>query len=268
MVQQNNNFFPWEDVQEDNVFPTGCFHVVIEDMEDGTAASSGKRMFRVRYGCKAPGEFVGMSHFENYVTGTEENPTGINAGTMGARGLKKMLKAAQVPPSNDIAALCLSAKGAELMLSLNHFVEKDGPYAGTPRNRIADYHRLGEREAKVASGGAPGQQRAATAPMSAPPIQNAPPIMQAAPVQAQQFAPIQSAPPVQQPVAPPVAQPAPQAWPQAQPVQQPVQAAPQMAPAAPPAGPVNEPMLRCTICQQEVPVSQFGNHIQGHTQGR
>ena len=113
MNQQNANFFPWDDITEDSVFPTGTYHMVIEELEDGVAQSSGNRMFRARFGCKAPQEFVGMSHFENYVVGIEANPHGINAGTMGSRQFKKMLARAQVPPSNDIAALLMSAKGAE-----------------------------------------------------------------------------------------------------------------------------------------------------------
>ena len=84
-MDQNANFFPWDEISEDNVFPTGIYRFSIDELEDGMSGT-GKRMFRARLTCKEPAEQAGMSHFENYVTGTEENPGGINAGTMGSRG--------------------------------------------------------------------------------------------------------------------------------------------------------------------------------------
>lgn len=228
-----------------------------------------------------------MSHFENFVTGTDENPIGINPGTMGARSLKKVLKAAQVPPSNDMTQLIASANGADLLVMLNYYVEQKGEYAGTPRNRMANCFRLGEREVGVIKQGAgpggnvPGagvgapppnlppapQAPAAPAPqMPAPPVQ-APPAPQqpAAPVQQQApppaapaSAPVAPAPPApaqpQTPPAPPVQQPAPPAAPPATP-----------APATPAADP-SEPTLLCTFCQQNIPQSQFTEHLNMHAQ--
>ena len=244
MNQPNNNFFPWDDIQEDNVFPAGCFQFEIATLEDGYSQASGNRMFKAQFNCKAPAEYAGMSHFENYVTGTEENPAGINAGTMGTRSLKKMLKAAQVPQGNDIEQLILSAKGAVLMISLNQYVEKDGPYAGDKKNRVTGYDAVGTKEVKIAPVVGAGKP-------NLPP--QAPPAAPVAPVVGVGAAPTQPAAP-------------------ATPVQNTVVAPPAPGPAAPPVAPVAPPaaseelLLDCTICGAKVPASQLGAHVASHAQ--
>lgn len=263
-MEQAANFFPWDEISEENVFPTGVYHFSVDELEDGMS-NTGKRMFRARYTAKAPAEQAGMSHFEYYVTGTEENPNGINPGTMGARGLKKMLAKAQVPPSNDPAALCVSARGAELLITLNFYVEKDGQYAGTPRNRIADYHRLGERNVGVTQP-LPGQGVGTSAPTMPPGPSTAPP-----PGPPAATPPPVSATPPGPPAAPtPGLPPAPAAAPTAAPpaTAAPVPPAPAQPPVAgaPAAGVAPEPTMKCQVpgCGQDVPVSQFGAHMQTH----
>jgi len=240
MNQPNNNFFPWDDIQEDNVFPTGCFQFEIATLEDGYSQASGNRMFKAQFNCKAPAEYSGMSHFENYVTGTEENPTGINAGTMGTRSLKKMLLAAQVPQGTDMEQLILSAKGANLMISMNQYVEKDGPYAGDKKNRITSYDVLGTKEAMIAPVKGGGQVKL---PPQAPPA-----------------APTAQTVPAPAPMAAPAPQAAPAAAPQpAAPTAGQTVGAPAPAPAA-----ATELMLDCTICGAKVPASQYGAHAAAH----
>lgn len=271
MQNQNVNFFPWNDIPEEDVLPTGCYRMVVEEMEDGES-SSGKRMPRARFGVKAPAEYVGMSHFENYVVGTDENPKGINSGTFGARNLKKFLSKAQIPPSNDIAMLCHNAKGVELMISINCYTEKDGEYAGSMRNRIVAYHRLGEREAAVAPGGGrpggvvggamqapapPAMPAAVAAPQMPQPVAAPQVPQQPAPVAPPAYTPPQMPTPVAPPVvAPPAAAPAPVAPPVAAPAATPP---PQAAPAG--------PSMTCTLCQGSGPAAGFGPHVQGHATG-
>lgn len=235
--QVNANFFPWDDINENNVFPTGIYRLKIS-LEDGMS-NTGKRMFRAQFSCMEPAEFVGMSHFEYYVVGTDENPNGINAGTMGARGLKALFKAAQIPPSNDPAQLVLSAKDTECLVALNEYVEKDGAYAGTPRNRIGGYFRLGERQVGVQGSGGSNPP-----PMAPPPS----PVVGAGGPAVTTGAP----PP---PPAPPVAQPTQ------------VAKTPPPAPPAPPAAAATatEQTHVCTICNQAVPLSQYGAHVQHYS---
>lgn len=241
-----NDFFPWDDINEDNVFPTGTYRVRIASLDDGNS-STGKRMLRGVFTCVEPVQCAGMSHFENYVVGTEEAPDAVSAGSMGARALKKMAKAAQIPQGNSLAQLCVTAVGAELILVINQYVEKEGAYAGTPRNRIADYVRLGEREPMIAPvAGAPG---------AGVPAANVPPVASAA-------APTPAAP---APAPPAAAAGAPATAPTA-----PVPPAAPAAPAAPetPAAPAAPgPTMRCTICQAEVAVPDFGQHIADHQAG-
>lgn len=297
----NVNFMPWNDIPDEDVLPTGCYHMVVEDMEDGMSNNQ-KRMPRARFGVKAPQEYVGMSHFENYVLGTDENPRGINAGTFGARNLKKMLVAAQVPASNDMQAICMSAKGAELLVSITMYIEKDGEYAGSKRNRVVSYDRLGAKQVGIA----PGQGGAGVAGMT-PPAVSAPQPPAAPPMNAS-GAPAQQTPPAMQPMQqpqqsapqagqlmgpPPIESPQmPQALGQTPPMQpagpQPVtppqmpQTAPQTAPQTPqmppmmapqqPSGPAPTPQaegpkMTCSICQKPGAAMNFGAHVQDHSQG-
>ena len=249
------NFFPWEETREDNVFPTSICHMRIESLEDGTAKSSGNRMFRARFSCIAPTDLAGMSHFENYVVGTAENPQGINAGSMGTRQFKKLLAKAQVPPSNDIAQLMASGIGAEVLIQFNCYTEDSGEYKGTLRNRVVDYHRIGEREAAIApTPGAPGAGKAPVVGQAVAPPPQPPPAPAPTPTAPAPTPPASPAAPAAAP--PPPAPPAPQAETPSPPAAAP--APPQTA--APAAGTV----LHCTICQQDVPVAEFGAHVQSH----
>jgi hypothetical protein len=90
-----------------------------------------------------------MVYFENYVVGTEEDPTNVVAGTMGARSMKQILTAAQVPKGNSIAEIMASAVGNQLMLQLSKYKEVGGEYDGTPRNRVIGAFKVGERAAGV-----------------------------------------------------------------------------------------------------------------------
>ena len=256
----NANYFPWEETKEDNVLPTGIYHMVV-GLEDGEAQNSGKRMFKGQFTVKAPVEYQGMSYFENYVTGTDENLKGIVAGSFGTRNMKKMLKAAQVPPNNDVAMLCASANGAEVLVGILEYKEPDkdrdgnvNQYAGMPRNKITEYHRLGEREPKIApkAGSAPGMPVGVMAP-AAPVAPMAPAPVQAPPAQAAPTMPATPAPPQAAPAVPQM------------PVTAVAPAAPQ-APAAPaaPTASQGEMSFPCSICGQLVPASQLGAHVQQH----
>lgn len=253
------NFFPWNDIPDSNLFPTGVFRMRIEELEDGVAQSSGNRMFRGRFACIEPVEFAGMAHFENFVVGNEQNPQGINPGTMGARSLKMVLNKAQVPPTNDIAAILASSKGAEFLMAISLNTPTKGERAGIPQNRMVDCYKLGERPVGVTQQGAPGAiSVSAPPPPMAPPMASQP-VHVVPPPQPVYAPPVMQAPPAYMPppVAPPVYTPPPAYVPPVAPPQALTHAP---APAAAPAG----PQMLCTICQQYVPVSQFGAHIQAH----
>jgi hypothetical protein len=281
-MNQNANFFPWDETPDSNVFPamTGLFEY--SKLEDGFS-STGKRMFRGVFTCLQPAELAGMSHFENFVTGSDENLEGIIPGSMGTRALKASLKAAQVPPNNDIGAICdlVTATKPQLLLSLSYSKEEKGEYAGREQNRVTAWNKVGEREVQVAP--KPGAVPSQRAPMQAPaaPVgggqasasQAAPNFpQQAAPQAPQQAQGVPQAPMQQQaaPAAPATPQmPQMPQTPQQQaplaPQQMQAPVAPQAAPAAPQGAPV--PGIICTICGQNVPADQFSAHVQAHAQG-
>jgi hypothetical protein len=246
MTNGNANYFPWEETKEDNIFPTMIGHFRIKSMEDGQSNNSGKRMFRATFECVAPLDYAGQQHFENYVVGSDDAPMAVLPGSFGTRNFKKLCKSAQIPPNNDVAVLMRSCEGAEVLLSVVEYEEtQEGQYKGSKKNRIAGYFRLGEREIGVAP--AQGVAGRSTGPAPAMPAAPAAPAYQPPPVQTQAPAP-QYAPPAGPPA--PVQPQAPMAPP-----------APPQAPATPQAGGM---MLRCSICNNEVPATEFGMHVARH----
>ena len=158
--------FPWDEIPNSNVFPAGTFQFQYVKLEDGQAQSSGKRMFRAQFTCVAPAQLAGMSHFENFVTGNDENLGEIVPGSMGTRSLKQSLVGAQVPPQNDPGQICqlVNATAPQLMISLSKYTEKGGEYDGQERNRVTGYYKIGEKDVQMApemgGGGAPGMPMA------------------------------------------------------------------------------------------------------------
>lgn len=268
MNQQSVDFFEWDENAAVDEWPAGVFRVRVIHAEDGTGSQSGKRMPRVGFQCKEPGEYSALSHFENYTLGTDENPTGIVKGTMGYKNLMKLALAAQVPPTQSMAQLLLSLKDADVLVQMSYKPDADF------KNNITGYYRLGEKPVGIAqgkpmpgqgprAGAAPGMgqmppmpgqmgQPTQAPPPQMPPLQGMSPAPQPgpAPVPPVQASPVQVPPPVAPP--PPISQPVPQAAPMA---------------ATPDAAPQMGLATRCTICQQEVYVSKFGAHVQEHARG-
>lgn len=254
------NYFPWEETPDMNVLPGGTLHFNIDELLDDVS-SSGKRMFRARFSVLAPTECAGMTHFENYVTGSDEAPTAILPGSFGTRNFKAMMKAAQIPPNNDVAMLCANAANAQFMAKVSQIEEKEGEYKGTLRNRINAYFRIGERQVEVdvvkGAGGLVGPAVAApvaAAAALAPAATAAVPTAALAPVAAS-VAPAPVTPAVAATLAP--ATPATPAAP--------------VQPAAAPAGPAPAPagpQMECMACKAAgspgmmIDVADFGNHMQ------
>ncbi len=150
MSNENKDFFPWDDIAEGNVFESGIYLFEIAAFDDGVAGT-GKRMPKARFKCLEPSNFANMTYFENYVVGTDEDPTNVVAGTMGARSMKQTFKAAQVPKGNSLAEIMTNAVGNQLLLQLNKYEEQAGEYKGTLRNRVIGAFKVGERAVGVAA---------------------------------------------------------------------------------------------------------------------
>ena len=194
----STDHFPWTDIYEGNVFPSGTFEFEVESLEDGES-QGGKRMPKARFRCTAPAELKGMSYFENYVCGTDEDLQNFVPGSFGTKALKGLFKAAQVPKGTSFEELMKNSEGNKLLIQVNEFTQTKGDYAGRQENNIVAYYKIGEREVGLLGGG----KRTTT--------------------QAK----------VKMPSAPPKAE----------------------APAKKPS------MITCTVCSQEIPVKDFGEHV-------
>ncbi len=163
----NEDFFPWDDIAEGNVFESGIYLFEIAAFDDGEA-STGKRMPKARFKCLEPSNFANMTYFENYVVGTDEDPKNVVAGTMGARSMKQVFKAAQVPKGNNMAEIMAGSVGNQLLIQLNKYEEQEGEYKGTQRNRTIGAFKVGERAVGVAADTKASAGKPA-GPSSAPP---------------------------------------------------------------------------------------------------
>jgi len=87
----NGDYFPWDETQDSELFPSMIGLFRIDSITKGVSRT-GKRMDQGRFICEEPAQFINMSHFENFVMGTDENPAAVVAGAMGTKALKKLLK--------------------------------------------------------------------------------------------------------------------------------------------------------------------------------
>jgi len=165
-----SDFFPWEDIHEGNVFPAGTFMFKIEEINHENYSNSGKLMPKARFTCVEPASFKGMAHFDQYVVGTDENPTEVNPGTMGARSLKSVFKCSQTPRSDKLPELCANAVGNSLLLQFGQPTEDDYGL----KSKVVGYYKIGEREVgelKTGKSATPATPAKSSAPMptTAPP---------------------------------------------------------------------------------------------------
>ena len=113
----NEDFFPWEDITVGNIFESGIYLFEIAAFEDAES-STGKKMPKSRFKCMEPANFANMTYFDQYVVGTDEDPKAVVSGTMGARQMKEIFKAAQVPKSNSVSEAMNNSVGNQLLIQL------------------------------------------------------------------------------------------------------------------------------------------------------
>lgn len=158
--------FPWEDIPDIDALPD--MDAVCEVAATLKMSSTQKLMVEAQLKVQEPKDFYGMMHTENYVLGTDERPGDVVQGSFGARNMKKLLKAAQVPKGDTVEQLVASLSGAIVGISFMYYKEEKGDYAGSDRNRITGYWKAGERTPqltpKKGAAGAVVTQPAPTAP--------------------------------------------------------------------------------------------------------
>ena len=230
MAQQQVNHFPWDEIPDIDVLEAGDYLVRGNGLEDGLAGT-GKRMFSAQIEVQEPDEAKGMFLFENFVTGSEEAPTSILPGTMGTRRLKRMLTAAQIPATNNTDQICSGFEGALFGVRVSKYTEEKGEYAGTERNKINKFMRVGEFQPQIGivTGGPAAAAQRVVAPQKPPAAGQ----------------PKQAPPPPPQAPAPPSTN--------------------ATVPPPPPAGAQTDnsgETLVCAICHQNIPAAEFAAHVQ------
>lgn len=230
-VQQG--FIPWDEIPDGSTVPDGVFQVRGESLE-ATVTSTGKKMYSCHLAIEGPDDYAGMMLFENFVIGSEEDPNAQLLSTwkrsVGARRMKAMLAAAQMPQATNEGQITAGFKGTVFLVSVTQYEEKDGDYKGMVRNRIGGFHRIGERAVGLGKkGGArAGGGTSAVAPPAAPPV------------------------------APPVAPPRPAAPPPSTP---PTVTAPMPPPAMPTPTGAPSAMITCPLCQEQHTADAFRQHL-------
>jgi hypothetical protein len=223
--------------------PDGVYQVFIAELEE-TASKNGKLMYNARLEIMEPTDFAGMGIFEAFVIGSEEDPDAAEDATwvkaFGARRLKNMLKAAQVPMDTDMDNIIAAALQQQLVISATQEVdtgERDPQYKGRVRNRINAFYQLGHKEVGLTEEAAPAPKKALAAVPKAPA-------------------------PAAKPAAPKAAAPAPRAPAPAPRAPAPQAAAPRPAPAA--AKPRAAGTAHCSICNTDVARAEFVEHVEAH----
>ena len=149
----SSDYFPWDDIYEGNVFPSGIFMFEIEEIIPDNESSTGKLMPKSRLRCVEPDALKGGTHFDQYVCGTDENPMEVNNGTFGAKALKAIFKAAQTPKGTSLEELAKNSVGNRLLIQFGEPTEDEWGL----KSKVVTYHKVGEREVgmtKVKGGGA------------------------------------------------------------------------------------------------------------------
>ncbi len=235
---------PWDDIPDTGMVPDGAYLIQIIDVPEaatkgaeGSVLPAGCLMYRAVHWIVEPAQFTGMQLFDNFVIGTVEDPEAEDPETwkasIGARLFKQMLKKAQVPFGQDLEEMCNIAVGQQLIAVVGSQITG----RGTPMNQIRSYYAVGERQVGI-------DAQAPAVPKAAAPKPR-PAATPAAPATAGGTGP---PPPTRAVPRPPPTAPAPP------------------APKAPAKAAAGVPMVKCTICNQQVARAEFATHVQSHTE--
>ena len=175
MTQVQDGFFPFGEIPDSGVLPD-CT-VLTEGQELRVeVTSTGKKMY-VMQASVAEGDYSGQYIFENFVIGTDDDPGAMQLETwkksVGARRLKGLLKAANIPETTSEEQLCVGFGGCKFVTQVSQYTEKSGDYAGTIRNRF-NFYKVGTRATGGAIKKAIMPAQASVAPPAAPPPTGAP----------------------------------------------------------------------------------------------
>ncbi len=293
---------PWDEIPDTNVVPGGLYPLKAVSLEEVRTRELNKLMYKVCVQIMDDprvADFSGMLIFEQFTIGSDTDPEANELNTwkksFGARLMKQMINASQIPERADMDKICAGFADHQFIGNVSYSLDQSEEYKGTPRNRMTSYYKMGEREvgidpksfAEYKGGGAAGVSVpvAASPPPAAPvPVPATPshgvatapanPVVQTQmPVPTHEVYPGPTGPPASVQTAIPGQPPAPAA-PAA-----PVQPTAPVQPAGPPGGPppaqavIAGATINCPTCQQQgktsaIPLADFNAHVQLHQTGQ
>ena len=216
-------------IPDSTVLHGGAYLFSIEGIEE-KQSQSGKAMYVGTFRVVEPTAFAGLPYYENFVIGTDDDPACDDPKTLetvvGARILKRVLKAANIEMGDDLDDCCEGAKDQQVVGLISQVVDdgaRDARYKGRIRNVCQGWYTPGERAI-----GLDGSESAAAPARPAAPRATVP--AKAAPK------PVSAARP-------------------AAPVARPTAAATRAKPT---------PGVKCGICGEEVARAEFAKHVETH----
>ncbi len=274
---------PWDEIPDTNVVPGGLYPLKAVSLEEVRTRELNKLMYKVCVQIMDDPkvqDFSGMLIFEQFTIGNDTDPDANELNTwkksFGARLLKQMINASQIPERADMDKICANFADHQFIGNVSYSLDQSEEYKGTPRNRMTSYYKVGEREVGIDPKSYAEYKGGGVAGVVAPTVA-APP---AAPVPV--GVPTPGAPAVAAPLPPTTVTPAQPAV--GVPVQTTIPMTPAPAvpvqPTAPvPPGPapaqavIAGATINCPTCQQQgkpsaIPLADFSGHVQLHQTGQ
>ena len=169
---------PGEQIPDSTNLLDGYYDFTIESLEP-VETSTGKLAIKCAMRVTAPKKCKGLSHFEQFTIGSNDDPQAREdetwAQSFGAIMCKKMLKKAGVAFAGSLEHIAAEAQGTHVSGKVVYTVQakfnKDGtenPYAGNARSQVKDWYEPGEQTPRVeGTDASPAKKPVAAAPKAA-----------------------------------------------------------------------------------------------------
>jgi hypothetical protein len=230
-------FAGFADVQDSTIVPAGTYQVSVDSLE-ATTSSTGKLMYKGGFRIVEPKLFENVIVWEQFTVGTDDDPgaedpqTWLSPKAVAVRQLKQLFGAAKLDMRLEVDQLVAQVVGSHVTsvvkVETQAKLNRDGTenrYAGNEKNRVTRFAPLDQ--------GGVGAAPPKTAANSVP----------------------RAVQPPQRPGAGVVARPS---------AVQPPARPPGIAGGAPATAKRAEMKIPCSICDEQVPRSQWAEHEAGH----
>lgn len=132
--------------------PALVYHTRVERLEDVLTQETQKLMFKLTMTIVAPAEYAGLRLYDNFVIGSESDPTAADPETwksVTGKRFHRFVKRSGVPysESESTDAFFSRAVGAELIVATVLKIDNGSnpKYAGKSRTNVANYFAVGEK---------------------------------------------------------------------------------------------------------------------------